>query len=174
MIKFQKTKINHLLSCSTVQPGQVENQWFRFFISTPRLLKMSAKAETLHADGTYKLIIQGYPVIIVGSSDMARKFHMIGMAVCMSETADDYEFIFNAVIHGVSRITGEEIRPKRLVTDAAHAIQNGFNRAFAGEDCQIIMCWFHVMFNIKNRRLQNEQDREVILNDIRKLQLSYS
>lgn len=62
-------------------PGQVENQWFRFFISTPRFLKMSAKAETLHADGTYKLIIQGYPVIIVGSSDMARKFHMIGMAV---------------------------------------------------------------------------------------------
>lgn len=49
-------------------------------------------------------------------------------------------FIFNAVKHGVSRITGEKIGPKRLVSDAAHAIQIGYNRAFPGEDCQIIMC----------------------------------
>ncbi|CAM2722857.1 unnamed protein product [Rotaria socialis] len=58
---------------------------FRFFISTKRLLKFSATSTRLHADATYKLSWQGFPVVIVGTTDYDRKFYPFGLGVCSDE-----------------------------------------------------------------------------------------
>ncbi|GBO13675.1 hypothetical protein AVEN_119247-1 [Araneus ventricosus] len=58
----------------------------KIVISTKRLLRLMIKTEGVQTDATYKLIWQGYPVLIVGSSDMNRTFHPFAIAVCNNET----------------------------------------------------------------------------------------
>ena len=59
---------------------------FRLVISTRNLLKFSLHFKlVLQADGTYKLMWQGFPVLIVGSSDFDRHFHGIVLSVCSRE-----------------------------------------------------------------------------------------
>ena len=60
---------------------EYEASKFRICLSTKRLLKLGAKTKNVHADATYKLIWQGYPVLIVGYSDADRKFHPIALSV---------------------------------------------------------------------------------------------
>lgn len=60
------------------KPGETNEKWFRYFVSTKRLLKNAINADILHADGTYKLNVQGYPVLVIGSTDAMRRFHLIG------------------------------------------------------------------------------------------------
>lgn len=51
-----------------------ENIDFRFVVSSKQLLSNAIKANKVHADATYKLIWQGFPVLVVGFTDMHRKF----------------------------------------------------------------------------------------------------
>ncbi|CAF0981240.1 unnamed protein product, partial [Didymodactylos carnosus] len=67
---------------------------FRFFLSTKALLKIASISKNLHADATYKLIWQGFPVLVIGTSDYDRKFHPFGLAICYDEKQSDFEFIF--------------------------------------------------------------------------------
>lgn len=69
----------------------------RVVLSTRHLLQETAKSTVLHADGTYKLIWQGFPVIVVGTTDAERKFILGAIAICPGETSEDYEFVFRAM-----------------------------------------------------------------------------
>ncbi|KAK7098959.1 hypothetical protein V1264_003169 [Littorina saxatilis] len=60
--------------------------FFRVCMTTKRLLKLGADAANVHADATYKLIWQGFPVLILGYSDANRMFHPLGLAVTKNET----------------------------------------------------------------------------------------
>ena len=53
-------------------PTQNNHSKFRIFISTKRLLLEGQKSENLHIDATYKLLFNGYPVIVIGGSDKNR------------------------------------------------------------------------------------------------------
>ena len=75
-----------------------DSPMFRICFSTPRLLKVGALTKNIYTDGTYKLIWQGYPVLIVGFSDASRKMHPIALAVTMTETQDGFRFIFDAIL----------------------------------------------------------------------------
>ncbi len=58
---------------------------FRFFVTTKRLLFNATISNKSHADATYKLIWQGFPCLIIGTTDMIRQFHPYGFAVCSNE-----------------------------------------------------------------------------------------
>lgn len=58
-----------------------KDKWIRMFVSTKRLLKMSLDATCLHADGTYKTNSQNFPLIVVGTTDKARHFHLVGLGI---------------------------------------------------------------------------------------------
>ncbi|GBO43001.1 hypothetical protein AVEN_253874-1 [Araneus ventricosus] len=58
----------------------------KIVISMKRLLRLMIKTERVQTDATYKLIWQGFPVLIVGSSDMNRTFLPFAIAVCNNET----------------------------------------------------------------------------------------
>ena len=77
--------------------GDDSNQYIRFFITTTRLLQIALASSVIHADATYKLNWQGYPVLIIGTTDADRKFHPFGLAVCNSEKRDDYIFYLKAL-----------------------------------------------------------------------------
>lgn len=74
-----------------------KDPYFRFFVSSKQLLANAASAKTIHADGTYKLVWQGYPVLQIETTDMHRSFHKFGISVCTNERTADYEFMFAAV-----------------------------------------------------------------------------
>lgn len=82
------------------------------------MLKLSVDAENLHVDATYKLNVQGYPVICIGTTDKAQRFHLIGLALTKREARQDFAFVFNAVQEGMMLIINRTIQPKFLICDA--------------------------------------------------------
>lgn len=140
----------------------LEFKYFRIAVSTKRLLKLGSRAQNIHADATYKLIWQGFPVLIVGYSDQNRKFHPLVLAVTVNETKFDFSFLFSSVIHGVSLATDNETQfnPTHIIADAAPAIRNGFALAFGHEAEKVIMCWAHVVMNV-DKQLVKIKSKEV-------------
>jgi hypothetical protein len=49
------------------------------------------------ADATYKLTIEGYPILTCGTTDKEKIFHPFGIALCFSEKEDDFAFVFDAI-----------------------------------------------------------------------------
>ena len=66
----------------------------RVFLSTTKLLATTALGDRIHADGTYKLIWQGFPVIEVYTKDARRSF-VLGHL--LRETVKDYQFAFDTI-----------------------------------------------------------------------------
>ena len=63
-----------------------EGDQFRVVITTRYLLTFSKNFKlVLQTDGTYKLVWQGYSIIILGSSDFDRHFHGILISICSRE-----------------------------------------------------------------------------------------
>lgn len=153
-----------------------ETAYFRFFVSSLQLLQLAINVNHMCSDGTYKLIWQNFPILQCGTTDMQRHFHPFGLAVCTSETGNDYSFVFNAVKEAVKSIYGVELRPTILVSDAAGAIHNGFKAVF-GDDSTIIMCNAHVRRNVVSKLpayIKSPETRAKFLIDYDKLQLSKS
>lgn len=67
-----------------------DENWFRFFISTKRLLENAIKSDFLQADRTYKIFYYGYPLLVVGTSDKSKKFHLIGRYRSFSKFKTNY------------------------------------------------------------------------------------
>lgn len=123
---------------------------FRFVVSTKLLLNQAIGCEKLHVDATYKIIWQGFPVLVVGTTDMHRAFHPIGVAVCTNEQERDFEFIFASVKDKIRSIFDSNFDPEYVIADAAAQIRNAGKKVF-GIDIKIIMCWFHMHKNVSDK-----------------------
>lgn len=140
---------------------------FRVFATSKALIRKAEYAKCLCADATYKLMWQGFPVLVVGTTDMNRKFHLIGLAVCRNEQEDDFKFLFESVKVSAHKLIGVRVAPTVLVSDAAPAIGNAFKNAF-GEQVIIVMCWAHAFKNLQKKinLVDNKSDQKLILADI--------
>ena len=129
---------------------------FRTFFSTKRLITQAFDSKVLHCDATYKLVWEGMPVLIIGTTDSDRHFHPFGMAICSNEKTDDFVFVYDSLRREVQALGGS-IDPEVLVSDASEAIRNGFVQVF-GREKLLVMCWAHVRKNIdKHLHLLNDQ-----------------
>lgn len=144
-----------------------ENITFRFAIGTKSLLKLATLATNLHADATYKLIWQGFPVLVVGATDKAKRFHPLCLAISTSERKEDFVMLFDALKKGVFSLYAFNMEPKALICDAAKSIQNAFQEVF-GTECIIKMCWTHAKKNIQKNveKLVEKKKQKEILDDI--------
>lgn len=156
-------------SCSPPRTPN-EEKYFRIFVSTKRLLKHATESKILHADGTYKVVVQGFPILPVGISDQDKHFHLCGIAITSSESANDFEFLFDSLQHGVAKATNSDLKPEKLVADLAIPITNGFDRSFE-IDYTRIYCFAHVMMNVEKFNFNDIANKEPIKNDLRTLQL---
>ena len=74
------------------------NSYFKLFFTTKRLLDLTALPRlALHADATYKLIWNGFPVLLVGSTDCWHTFYSFGLAVVPNEDEDSFAFLFRTL-----------------------------------------------------------------------------
>lgn len=157
-----------------IQDISTEDETFRFFFTSRALLENARGAKTLSADATYKLLWQGFPVLLVGTTDMDRKFLIMGVAVCMNEKEADFAFLFESLSKCVSQLLGDTLAPSSLVCDASKAIQNAFLSVFGKEGTTIIMCWFHVHKNVTKKLstfVKVKATKDAILSDLTFLQL---
>ncbi|OXA39961.1 Glycerol-3-phosphate dehydrogenase [NAD(P)+] [Folsomia candida] len=122
---------------------EFEIKRFSLFMSTKRLLSMTSQCKLLQADATYKLNWEGFPVLVVGTSDKDSHFHPFGIAITSGETVEDFSSVFQ-VLKGYD----ENFEPEVLVADCAEAITNAFQTVFRVE-FKRVYCWFHVKQNVK-------------------------
>lgn len=132
---------------------QQNDQFFRLFVSTPRLLRMAVDATIIHSDATHKVTTEKLPLLAIGVTDINKVLHFTGLTLSCKEKIADYEFTFNAFKQGIHSVTGQEFtgKPLTLVSDADPAIHRGFENCFGEWVVQIIMCYFHVMLNVQNK-----------------------
>jgi hypothetical protein len=116
---------------------------FYVFFTTKRLLSIAEKTKHICADATYKLLQHGYPLLVVGTTDKARILHPFGVALCCSEKAEAFTFIFKSIKESVFSIYNYDYERNILVADAAEATTNSFKSVF-NELLHRVMCWFHM------------------------------
>lgn len=134
-----------VLSFERSPSNQRDDKYFRFFITTLRLIQMAALAKNIHADAIYKVTAEKIPLLVLGSTDMKKTFHLIGLIISSNETTADYKFAFQSLQLGVQKFVGTELKPDALICDAAGAIHNGFDNTFGDLVTIIVMCYAHVM-----------------------------
>lgn len=139
---------------------------FQICISTKRLLQHASATGHLHVDATYKLIWEGFPVLIIGTTDSDRHFHPFCITISSDEQKISFKYIFQALKNQLS------LSPHSLVSDAAAAIREAFLEVF-GQNCSLIMCWAHMRRNVmKKLHLADESNRQELIDDIDLLQIS--
>lgn len=158
-------------ACSPPRTPDSE-KFFRIFYSTKRLLGHSLMSKVLHADGTYKIIVQGYPILVVGIIDCERRFHLCGIAITSSESSSDFKFLFESLQEGVIKVANDDVNPDVLVADAAVPISNGFAEAFDRLKKRA-HSFTHMMANVQKPPFVGPANKEAFLIDARSLQLSH-
>ena len=67
----------------------------RIFITTPRLIELTRfQSKHVATDGTYKLNYNGFPLLMIGTTDYKRRYHTYGIMLTKEEKDGDYEFMF--------------------------------------------------------------------------------
>lgn len=142
---------------------------FRFVFTTLFLLNLFKSSEKICIDSTYKLNWNGFPLTILGTIDRNKKFHPIAFACTTNETMDDYAFVFEAVKSKIQHFFSVIFEPSILISDAADAIRGAFYRIFPGATTDI-MCFAHVLRNIEKRKFKSNNNKKLIIADVKLLQ----
>ncbi|CAF3850379.1 unnamed protein product [Rotaria sp. Silwood1] len=145
---------------------------FRIFISSIRLINMASISQHIHADATYKLVWQGFPVLVIGTTDFNKAFHPFGLAICSYEKQKILNLssiVFKLVCKKFNKTS---LEPTALISDGADSIKNGFKNVFNNSYNQI-MCWAHMKTKVENRicQVDDKNIRKEIIDDIELLQL---
>lgn len=148
-----------------------ENLSFRFTVSTPALLKLFVGLKKICIDSTYKLNWLGYPLTVLGTVDLTKKFHPLVYACCTHEKTDDNAFVFRSVKESVAKYLNSVFEPETLIADGSDAIRNAFYESFSTAKLDV-MCYAHVIRNVQKRAFSNKNNKSLIIDDIGKMQLA--
>jgi len=122
----------------------------------------------LHVDATFKLSQLGYPVFVIGVSDLCRSFHLVALCIISQQTEDVYTLALASFRRLYHSVTGKTIQLTYIMGDADNAQYNALYEVL-GQDTSFtfLMCFFHVMLNV-DERLKNLPDpvSAVIRSDI--------
>lgn len=148
-------------------------QGFHFCITTPHLLEKLSKVRTICIDATYKLNWMGFPLIILGIVDRLKRFHPMIYAFSSHEATEDYAFVFASVKSGVtSYFPQNSWAPNKMIADGADQIRNAYYQVFEDSAKIDIMCFAHVIRNVRKRPFASKSSKPLIVDDIRKMQLA--
>jgi hypothetical protein len=70
---------------------------FYLFATTKRLLGMCQNTSHLCIDAIYKVVFQGFPFFLVGTTDRSRAFHPFGFA-SSNETYEAFRYILESLV----------------------------------------------------------------------------
>lgn len=122
---------------------------FYLFASTKRLIAMCQKANHLCIDATHKVVYQGFPVFLIGTTDRMRAFHPFGFAMCSRENHEAFAFVLQSIVELNMTIFNYKYEPEYIMADGAESITKALRLTF-NHEYKRGMCWFHVTQNIGN------------------------
>ena len=99
-----------------------------------------------HIDGTYKITKARYPLVVIGRSDHNGSFFPICISIVSHEQTEDFIHIFQA-LRELCLSLNISFNPTCFIQDACLASKNAIKTVF--QSCQILMCWFHLLQNVK-------------------------
>lgn len=79
-------------SCEDEPKSDDSGFWFQ--VATKRTIRVAYKRPLICADGTYKLLWQGFAGLLFGTVDSQNQFHSISFGVSSSERTEDYSGAF--------------------------------------------------------------------------------
>lgn len=142
-----------------------EDDSFAFVTSTRRLLTNAARQPNLSSDGTYKIMWQNFPVVVVGMIDRQKHFHVTGIVITSNERESEYKFAFETIRLGVERETKTTYKPEIVISDHAAAIRNGFFDVFGPSEN--VICSVHMFRNLKKKSVySSKENKQKIINDV--------
>lgn len=118
--------------------SQPDNKYFRRFVTTKRLLRNAAHMRIAHFDATEKIMVEKCYLLVAGTTDMNRAFHLIGITLSSHQDTNSYQFTMNSVKSGIGRIAQVEKNPDFVVADADAAIKLAEKNDF---DVPVIICY---------------------------------
>ena len=151
------TKDDDLFTFGTNYGDGSESSHFQLGLTSKTMLSRVQLNGMFHIDATYKIVKYNYPLIILGITDMERRFHPICYMFTSHEQQVDYDFFFDSLL-AICKSFDLKFEPKFICTDAAAAIANSITTHFSVEtspnfsNCVIIMCYFHLRMNIKKQK----------------------
>lgn len=140
-------------------------------MSTPTLLKQYIGETKICIDGTYSLNFLGYPLIHMGTVDRTKRFHTLVLACTTNETASEYAFVYKTVQDALLKHFQYKFEPTTLIADGADSIRNAFFDVFQSAE-KDIMCNSHVVRNVDKRPFTNKNNKLIIKDDMRKIQVA--
>lgn len=147
---------------------------FRVVFSTRRLLENGLRGIYWHVDATYKVVWQGFPVLLLGTCDQAKRFHPISLMLSQDEREQDYTYLLQKTRAALQDVKGSDVRPAAVIGDGAGAITNAVTTVFDME-MKRGMCWAHVIRNVDQRlRSVPSPSKERLRYDICSIQLAIS
>ena len=124
-----------------------ESEHFQLGFTSKKLLSRVESDGMFHIDATYKIVKYNYPLIILGITDMERRFHPICYMFTSHEQEVDYDHFFDTLILACKSL-GFKFEPKFICTDASSAIVNSITSHISVESSPnfsnwlVIMCYF--------------------------------
>lgn len=107
----------------------------------------------------------------MGTIDRSKRFHPMIYACSSHKRGEDYSFVFRSVKDAIKIHVKKIFNPKKLIADGADAIRNGFYEIFPNATLDI-MCFAHVLRNIRKRPFQSKNNKCLIIDDIKEIQLA--
>jgi hypothetical protein len=125
-------------------------------IATKTMIRRLDHASThmLHLDATYKLTIKGYPLIVVGVSDMWRQFHPVSYFIVSDVKQTQSQRAIEETLCLYEQLIGSPATLRFVMMDADDAQRNAFEtvvmqRLDPTKQPVFLMCFFHVMQNVR-------------------------
>ncbi|EGZ05439.1 hypothetical protein PHYSODRAFT_408756, partial [Phytophthora sojae] len=135
----------------TVGNGSDEKPFLIGF-STKALLCQAARDASsfiFHVDATYKTNQVGYPVLVCGISDAARRFHLLALFITSQQKEEHYAKAFAALRWVYSKVIGQPLKVAYVMGDADGGQYNAVSTVF-GADCDYVhlMCYYHLIAKV--------------------------
>jgi hypothetical protein len=121
----------------------------------------------LAIDGTYKLIINNWVIIVLGTRYLSRSsdenpntsteeythsFVPFVFGLCQSESKESFECLFNSLYKIVHQFyPGKYLKVHSIIMDHSAPCRSGAVSIF-GEDVIVLSCWVHVLRNCKKHK----------------------
>ena len=120
-----------------------------------------------HIDATYKIVKYSYSLVIIGFTDIERKFWPVAFMFSSHEQIPDFEHFLNSLLN-LCKTFQINFYPRYIIIDACSAMESAINKIFPSSI--LLMCWFHLKQNIRKRKLMiGIENYETINQDINKL-----
>ena len=98
-------------------------------------------------DGTYKLLMNGYVTMVMGTENNDHSFRLIALAISFSENTNNYKEFLNVVHKYLAESNNFTLNPHYIMSDLAECIHNAIKDNYPKS--KHLYCQFHLMKNIQ-------------------------